>query len=228
MTSPRDDRRLAAALAGALLLMVAFVYGGSPEVLDPLVRARLRDPAAREWARHTCRFALAFVLFFLVPAIWAGRRPLADFGIRTGDRLFGAAFLAVAIPLVTPLLWLGVRYGGLAQEYPLAKLAGSSAKMFLMWEATYLVYYVAWECFFRGFLLFGLRERMGAALAVVVQTIPSALLHIGKPASETFASVAAGILFGAVALRSRSVLYVLLFHWYVGAMTDLLSILSRR
>ncbi len=69
-------------------------------------------------------------------------------------------------------------------------------------------------------MLFGLRDRFGDFGAVAVQTFPSVLLHIGKPAGELWASVVAGFLFGAWALRTRSVVYVLAFHYALGVLND--------
>jgi hypothetical protein len=57
--------------------------------------------------------------------------------------------------------------------------------------------------------------------------VPSTLLHIGKPWGETSSAIVAGICFGAIALRTRSMLYPLLLHWYVGIATDFFSILNQ-
>jgi membrane protease YdiL (CAAX protease family) len=92
----------------------------------------------------------------------------------------------------------------------------------------YLVYYLGWEFLFRGFMLFGLEGRCGAVLAILVQMIPSAIVHIGKPASESFAAIAAGLVFGYVAFRTRSILYPLLLHAIVGIGTDVFVTLHLR
>jgi membrane protease YdiL (CAAX protease family) len=41
-------------------------------------------------------------------------------------------------------------------------------------------YLFAWEFIFRGFLLFGLKERLGP-WSMVIQMIPFVLLRFGKP-----------------------------------------------
>ena len=104
--------------------------------------------------------------------------------------------------------------------------AGQSAGLFIIYELCYAAYYFGWEFFFRGFMLFGLADAFGAVNAVLIQTIPSTLAHIGKPTPEVFAAVAAGLVFGAIALKTRSVLYVFLLHWLIGVTLDVFIVLS--
>lgn len=195
-----EDRRPFFILTGAALLVTAYLYLGKL--------------AGRDGSGFACRFAVAVVLFVLIPA-FALRRPLRDLGFRIGDWRFGLKAVAIAIPLLAPILWLGARGPALRAEYPLVK-----SMSFVAWELTYLVYYIAYESFFRGFLPFSLKERLGSAAAIGVQTLASTLFHIGKPAAETFGAIPAGILFGLLAFRTRSIFYGLLIHWYIGALTD--------
>ena len=105
-------------------------------------------------------------------------------------------------------------------EYPLAGPAMGRPLLFLGVEAFYLLYYLGWEFYFRGFMLFSLERRYDALLAVLVQTIPSAIVHIGKPAAESFAAILAGLAFGYLSWRTRSILYPLVLHAVVGIATD--------
>jgi membrane protease YdiL (CAAX protease family) len=56
--------------------------------------------------------------------------------------------------------------------------------------------------------------------AVLIQTAASALLHIGSPATETFGAILAGLLWGALALRTRSLLSGLGQHYVLGISLD--------
>jgi membrane protease YdiL (CAAX protease family) len=84
-----------------------------------------------------------------------------------------------------------------------------------------VLYYVAWEFYFRGYLLFSLKKDFGALSAVLIQTISSCLIHIGKPEGEILGSIPVGILFGIIALRTRSFWYVFVLHAALGVLTDL-------
>jgi membrane protease YdiL (CAAX protease family) len=69
-------------------------------------------------------------------------------------------------------------------------------------------------------MLFSLERRYDALLAILVQTIPSAMVHIGKPVAESFAAIVAGVAFGYLSWRTRSILYPLVLHAVVGIATD--------
>jgi membrane protease YdiL (CAAX protease family) len=73
------------------------------------------------------------------------------------------------------------------------------------------VYLLAWEFLFRGFLLFGLKEKL-KELSILVQMIPFALLHFGKPEIETISSILGGIYLGYVVYRGNSYWPAFIIH----------------
>lgn len=105
-------------------------------------------------------------------------------------------------------------------------LAFSNSSILLVELLRGLLFYTAWEFFFRGFLLFGLQKDFGIWAAICIQTIPSCLWHIGLPTGEIFASIAAGILFGILAVRTRSILWAFLLHLLIGVGTDLFIVMT--
>ncbi len=172
------------------------------------------------------QFFSFFILTFLIPFIFLQtrlKRPLAAFGFGLGDKAFGFKLLLLALPLlIVPLTFVASGTPGIRGEYPLSKALFAHRDMTLWYEAAYvLFYYVAWEFFFRGFLLFPLAERFGGMNAVLIQTISSCLVHIGKPEAETVGSIFAGIIFGVLALRTRSFWYGFVLHAAIGVLTDL-------
>jgi membrane protease YdiL (CAAX protease family) len=122
--------------------------------------------------------------------------------------------------------------------------------------AYFFLYYLPWELFFRGFLLLSLlawaERRVGgeatgtttggsasggqsrgaegraafAAVLVLFQTMPSTMLHVGHPLSELFSAVLAGLGFGYLAWRTRSIVPGLLIHAAIGLGTDGLIVLK--
>lgn len=210
--------------------MTIYLYQGHHSFYTRHLAGRLfgNDPY-NDWYRHLYQNLSALLLLGAVPALaaWlALGKGLGQQGVALGDWRFGLKALGVGIVVLTPLLYVGSFDPAIQREYPLTKLAGCGWDLFLLWELTYLLYYIAWEYFFRGFNLFLLEERWGATAAILYQVVPSTLLHIGKPQSEMAAAIVGGLLFGALALRTRSMLYPLLLHWYVGACTDFFSILN--
>jgi membrane protease YdiL (CAAX protease family) len=147
-------------------------------------------------------------------------RDSRDLGLQLGDVRLGWRILGIGLPLALLVAWIGSADPAIQAEYPLAKSVKGNPRLFLLMEAFYLVYYVGWEFLFRGAMLFELEARYGAFLAVLVQTIPSAVVHIGKPAAESFAAVLAGVLFGYIALETQSIIYPFALHAALGIATD--------
>jgi membrane protease YdiL (CAAX protease family) len=205
-----------ALLAVALLLQVAYWYLGAPGPATP------RDPA------HALRAVLwAVLLLGLLPLLLA--RPLGldpvKLGIRRGDAAAGRQALLVGLLLVVPLGYFAAGNASIRLTYPWpGDWAGGSVAAFAAWAFTYSLYYLSYEFFYRGFLLRGLEPALGRFGSLWLQTVASTLLHLGKPLLETVAAIPAGLVFGLVALRTRSLLYVVAIHLALGLSTDLFAL----
>jgi membrane protease YdiL (CAAX protease family) len=214
-------------LLSAPVLLTLYRYHGYPDAFysyfPDFKELSGGDLIARYW-----QFLVFFALMFILPAIYVKvgmKKSLYDFGWGLGDIKYGAKWL-ISIPLlVVPMIFIASKMPDLRIEYPLAKSLLNNQGSLLIYESAYvLFYYVAWEFFFRGFLLFGLKERFGAVNAILIQTISSCLVHIDKPEGEIIGSIFIGILFGMIALRSKSIWYVFLIHVSIGVLTDLFII----
>jgi membrane protease YdiL (CAAX protease family) len=72
----------------------------------------------------------------------------------------------------------------------------------------------AWEFIYRGYLLFGLREKLKEG-AILLQTIPFVLMHLGKPELETISTIFTGIIFGYVVYRGKSFWPAFIIHLFI-------------
>jgi membrane protease YdiL (CAAX protease family) len=212
-------------LLSAPVLLTVYRYHGTSGQFGGYFPCLQASPLADVYS-VLYQFLAFFILAFLLPFLFVKtrlKRPLPDFGFGLGDRAFGLKVLLGAIPLlVLPLTFFASGMPDVRSEYPLSKMLFARRDLVLWYEAAYvLFYYSAWEFFFRGFLLFPLAERFGGMNAVLIQTISSCLVHIGKPEAETFGSIFAGIIFGALALRTRSFWYGFVLHAAIGVLTDL-------
>lgn len=134
------------------------------------------------------------------------------------------AFLAVAV-LVVPSAYHASSLQSVVAEYPLPRvLLHNQHLMPVYFLGLFFLYYLPWEFFFRGFLLFGLKDRFGTTAAILIQTISSCLVHIGKPAPEILGSIPFGILFGIIAIRTKNLWIVVLIHAALGIFTDIFVI----
>ncbi|MCP4136307.1 MAG: CPBP family intramembrane metalloprotease [bacterium] len=73
---------------------------------------------------------------------------------------------------------------------------------------------MAWEFIFRGFLLFGLKDKFGEG-AILIQMIPFTIFHFGKPEVETISCIITGIYFGYVAYRGKSFWPAYIIHLFL-------------
>lgn len=165
---------------------------------------------------------------FLIPVLsikFIFKKKLSDFGFAIGDYKFGLitsgiffAFMFITVWIVSSSLEFTIAYpqGG-------AELK-SNFKLLFIYELCILVYMLGWEFLWRGYMLFGLKEKMGY-YTIFIQMIPFFILHKGKPEIELFASIFAGIILGIQALRSKSFVYSWILHWLVMVSIDTISVL---
>jgi len=207
-------------LLSSTVLMLTWSYVASPECL-----ARWFADAGDDGrvAGAIGNFVGSFVLLGVIPALIVTlvfRERLGDYGVGLGaaGRTWGTA--AALVPVFLVVAYAARTDAALLTKFPINPGAGASAAGFAVHAVTYLLFYLGWEFHFRGFLLHGLRGSMGDANAVLVQAMASALLHIGSPAAETFGAIPAGVLWGVLALWTRSLASGLLQHFLLGLALD--------
>lgn len=165
--------------------------------------------------------------------LWGQRRELSEFGLTAGDLRWGTIGALASWVAFLPVLWFSARASAF-QDYYLWQMKSSRAVGYLPvggegidWgrlafhETVMCFYMLAWEWFFRGFLLFGLRRTFPAWVAVLIQASLFCLLHLGKPTIEVASSLVGGVILGAAALRFRSMLPCFLVHFLISASNDL-------
>jgi len=168
-----------------------------------------------------------FISYFIIPALIIKilfKESLKDYGISLGDYKTGIKITGIFLLIMIPLIWIVSTLPEFNQTYPHLPSAKNSWRIFFLFETGMLIYMFSWEFVWRGFMLFGLKEKFGY-YAVLVQMIPFLILHNGKPAPETFGAIIAGIALGILALRTNSILYCLITHMSVMFSIDLISVL---
>lgn len=171
--------------------------------------------------------------FFLVPLLiirFVLHEKAGNFGLRRGDQIWGfkavfVLFLPVAGFMVLTLLTDGARLPTFHSFYPQIPGVSASPWLFLLNISVMFIYYLGFEFFYRGFMLFGLRDKFGPVAAILIQTIPSVIIHFNKPDGELFSSIAGEILFGMLALKTGSIYYGLLIHFLLGVSIELSAML---
>ncbi len=162
----------------------------------------------------------------LAIVVWVLRRRPADFGYRLGGIARHLPAYGLLYVAMLPLILVASALDSFQATYPFYDQAAEGGLQFWLYQGGYALQFVALEAFFRGYMVFGLRERIGAPLAVLVMTIPYVMVHFGKPTLEIFAAIGAGLILGALALRSRSWVPGVFLHVAVALTMDV-SALAR-
>lgn len=172
-------------------------------------------------------FASAFILMGVIPILVIKlifKNSLTEYGLKIGNWKLGLKSVLILFPIILILFLIPAAYQREIREfYPLFRPALNDLSILINIEIFRgIIYYSAWEFFFRGFVIFSLRQYVGDWIAILIQTIPSCLWHIGYPTGEILMSIPAGIMFGIIAIRTKSILYPFLLHWLIGFTTSLL------
>ena len=175
-----------------------------------------------QWHTWLYHHLSSLVLFCIVPIFIIKvflKDDLGNYGIGLGDVRFGLSATLVAIIILPILVYqnsLNPHHAEFYQTHFPLLLVNSSPYYFSLWALTYLPHYLGWEFFFRGYVGFGFKKYHGAFMAIMFQTLLTAMMHIGKPESETWSTVVGGVYLGLLAYRSNSIWYGVLFHLYLG------------
>lgn len=200
-----------------LRLTLALVVGTTLITLDYYYRVI----PAEGYAGLLRAKALERVFYYLLaPLLMIGlfRDRPADYGLQLGKWKTGLALALGSALAAAPVLILAARSPSMVEYYA----RGERGLTEVLWVSTLDL--VGWEFFFRGFLLSVLGRLVGPN-AILIQAVPFALAHLGKPPLETLTTIFGGAYFGFVAWRSRSFLYAFLLHWLINV-TVVLSALQ--
>jgi hypothetical protein len=236
-----DVRVTTIMIVAAIALVVFKKYGNSGFYESTLVPDALRGHARQTVMGDFYWFLSCFVMLGVVPVLAVLRFATpSELGMGIGDARFGLKWVAILYAVMFPVIAIASRSESFANYYPLNDQIGAHAVdyfsgrnvrddflvWFLAYEALYVIYFIGWELFFRGFMTFGLFDRLGFN-GVLAANIPFVLLHAGKPLPEAIGSVIAGIALGLFALRARSFWYCWLLHALIAVSMDLLAIQRR-
>ncbi len=175
-------------------------------------------------------FVSDFITLFILSVIvikFILKENLKDYGLQIGELKIGIIFSAVFLFVMIILIWFFSATPEFSKKYPHLLSTRNSWDGFFIYETGMLLYMISWEFIWRGFMLFGLKERFGY-YSVLIQMIPFVILHNGKPVAETFGAIAGGIALGVLAFRTNSIVYCIITHMGVMFSIDLISTLRYR
>jgi membrane protease YdiL (CAAX protease family) len=171
-------------------------------------------PVDDAWIRYLLYYLALPVLAIVV---FLRKNPL-DFGLRLGNYRLWGLHVVIACLVSLVLVYFSSHITSVKEYYSPTKTS------LPYYVATKLVVLFSLEFFYRGFLIFGLKEKFKEG-AILVQMVPYAILHIGKPEIEAIGCIASGIYFGYLVYRSNSCWPAFLIHVFVNVANKLINVL---
>jgi len=165
---------------------------------------KVYNPVWNQWFSHLLYYAFLPILVIIV---LLRKNPL-DFGLKLGNPRIWGFYVAITCLIGLPILYFASWSTSLQEYYRIEQF---NPLIYLLETAVILF---AWEFYFRGFLLFGLKEKL-AEKSILVQMVPFVLLHIGKPEIETLSTILTGIYFGYIVYRGNSYWPAFIIHLFI-------------
>jgi membrane protease YdiL (CAAX protease family) len=157
------------------------------------------------------RFVLEFIIpIAIVLLVW--REDPRQYGLRLGDWRLGIVVVAAGVAVMAVAIWF-LGHQPDFRAYYTDTIAGRPMWRLVLDTGVDLL---AWEFFFRGWLLWALGRKYGTD-AIWLQIIPFALMHVWKPEIEQLSTLVGGAVFGLLAWRTKSFLWGWLLHWFMMA-----------
>ncbi|HEX8737528.1 MAG TPA: CPBP family intramembrane glutamic endopeptidase [Pyrinomonadaceae bacterium] len=231
-----DRHALAAMVYTAIGLTCIFYLGNAQKFVDLLNQTRLAGSAdffisnAENNLPSLAFWIFVVVLFYaVVPALgikYVLKRDLKDYGLNLKiEKGFWKLYLQCAAVML-PLVYLVSLTDGFANKYPFLKVYNGEPYFgwtLFVWELLYFLQFFGLEFFFRGFLVHSLKRSLGF-YSVFVMTVPYCMIHFGKPMTESFAAIFAGIFLGWLSYKNGSIWLGLLLHCTVAVTMDVLAL----
>lgn len=177
-------------------------------------------------------WALASSVFYLVPAILVVRlifkEKIQNYGLKFRGMFKGWKIYAAMYLFMLPLIFLLSRNDEFLNTYPFYRIKTKEDLLpyLLIWEAAYIIQFIALEFFFRGFLVLGLKDKLGI-YSICVMIIPYCMIHFSKPLPECVGSIFAGFILGWMSYKTNSVMMGAMLHISVALSMDFLSLWHR-
>lgn len=165
--------------------------------------------------------------YFIVPASiikWVWKEKLSDFGFKIKGALKGWPIYLGMFLFIIPCVILVSYEKSFQSTYPFYDPPRTNfMRKMLIWECFYAMQFITLEFFFRGFMVHGLKHKLGV-YSIFAMVLPYCMIHFTKPMPECLGSIIAGIVLGTLSYRYKSILLGACIHICVAVSMDFLSL----
>jgi len=207
-----------------------FQLAGLSSLYDLIFQKLFREVHSSFW--QMAYWAIVTLFFYLIVPMLiikkVFKQSLHDFGLKQKGMFGYSAVYLSALALILPVVVMISFSPAFRATYPFY-FPVDRADMFpyfFSWECLYLLQFFGLEFFFRGFMIHGLKDKLGI-YSVFVMTIPYCMIHFGKPLPECVGSIGAGLFLGMMSYKTGSVWMGAFLHMAVAISMDVLSLWHR-
>jgi hypothetical protein len=251
-------------ILSAFLLLMLWGFHGNLELLHavfPAYRGPGVDIGTRPvlipgvpWDNELISFWGGCLIVVGIPILiikFIFKQSLTDFGLGLpppGRRRLALITFGMLMLVTLPFFVIGHTDPSMQAVYPFYRPI-TDLGTFILYELTYLPFFIAIEFIFRGYLLFGLagvkdeEAKAQAALpdfndsgapgvyyfahyGLLIQMLSYTAWHLGKPVPELWGTFVWGLAAGATAYSIRSIWPIIAAHWLLNVVLDLLILRS--
>ena len=215
------------ALFTAAAAYCAYYYGTRAQFLLHRAQRRGDDVADAQLAAWTWQRVGGAFFLGVVPtlvALFALGRDAKTLGLGAAPFGHTLAFAGATYAALAPLLFLTARTPAHQARYPEIRLPVWSPAVVWRNVWTWVLYLVAYELFFRGFVLGTMIDAFGVWPGIAVMTALYVLVHLPKGAGETVGCFLMGIVFSWMTLETGAIWAAVLTHIGIALSSDFFTV----
>ncbi len=193
------------------------------------------------WDNELISYWGGAILLVVIPIIiikFGFKQSLSEYGLGLppkGRRMLALWTFIILIVLCLPAFWSATGDPDMRLQYPIYK-PFSSGGAFILYELTYLPFFLVIEFIFRGYLLFGLAGTRDTEInnaeggikglfyfnryAILISMLSYCAWHLGKPVPEYWGTLVWGFAAGVTAYTIRSIWPIVIAHWLLNVFSD--------
>ncbi len=181
-------------------------------------------------------YSVSIIFYFLLPLLFLfGRQIITKdkyylkYTFSPGNWKIGLSMILICWIFMLIVLFIVMPISkDLRELYPLGgnKALLNNPELFIIFELGALIYFIAFEYFFRGPLFFELEKKVGN-YAIIIMILPYIIHKLGKPSIEIMSAIVAGLALGVIAKWTRSFIYGALLHFLVSMSADVIASIFR-
>jgi membrane protease YdiL (CAAX protease family) len=241
-TSTRFDKKVIIILLVVSFSLVFIQYFGDFNFLNSTLKSIKLDGLANslnsiqsffpnEKLFHLSYWVFVIITFYFIIPLFIiklfFKDKLSNYGLSPRGIFRNYKIYIIFFLFMIPLVLLVSNTQSFQDKYPFYNPIGESLyPNFIFWQCLYFSQFFALEFFFRGFMLHGIKKRFGF-YSVFIMMIPYMMIHFQKPMPEAIGAVFAGIILGALSLKSRSIWLGVAIHYSVALTMDLAALYQK-